>query len=393
MALRSVLVALALAALAPSLYERLRLLPLFYSNTPQRLAKVNALGSYEIKFADQIRSCEDVLLIEEHHLAILACDVGRERLNTVMGISVPGEVENANLWAYNYESSSKPDAESLTRLKLVDFPSEKDFHTLGMAYDRETSTLFVTNHAKAGPRIELFKLDVKLSTATYQRTIQHPLIRGPNAISLINSNEFYVTNSLRFTRQNSSKFLSLLEIYLSPAFGTIVYVNIQHPEVHAEIVAQVAFANGVIRLNSSTVAVSSTTRATLYLFNTPNATVFEEASKIRLPFLPDNLSLSAGKLLIAGHPHAPSLTKFASTRYICNDVNEFKDADPEAQHYCALGEAGSWVVEWSESGGVKHLYVDTEYPTSATAVKDAERGVGVVSGLYAKGILVWRDEK
>ena len=40
--------------------------------------------SYEIKFADRVRSCEDAFLIKEEGLAILACDVGRERYNTVM---------------------------------------------------------------------------------------------------------------------------------------------------------------------------------------------------------------------------------------------------------------------------------------------------------------------
>lgn len=73
-----------LAVIAPTLLEHLRILPSFYYNAPTRLQKVNTLGSYEVRFQNQIRSCEDVLLIEDHHLAIMACDAGRERWNTVM---------------------------------------------------------------------------------------------------------------------------------------------------------------------------------------------------------------------------------------------------------------------------------------------------------------------
>lgn len=303
---------------------------------------------------------------------------------------MPGEVENAKLWAYDYERTSKPDSESLTRIKLVNFPSEADFHTLGMGYDGESSTLFVTNHAKSGPRIETFKLDLDDLTAKHLRTIQDPLIHGPNAIAVISSNEFYVTNAQRWTKQKS-KLLSVLETYLSPATGTVVHVNIKDPQVEAKVVAYLPFANGIEVLNSSVVAVSATSRATVNFYNTPSTTVFEPRSKLRLPFLPDNLSMSGGKLLIAGHPHLPSLAKFTHTRYICNDGAELEVAAADVKEYCATGLATSWVSEWSESEGLKHLYVGTDYPTSATAVKDAEKGVGIVSGLYAKGILVWRD--
>lgn len=66
------------------MYERINLIQTFYQNAPSRITKVNNIGKYEIKFEDRIRSCEDVLLIEEYHLAVLACDPGRERHNTVM---------------------------------------------------------------------------------------------------------------------------------------------------------------------------------------------------------------------------------------------------------------------------------------------------------------------
>jgi hypothetical protein len=48
------------------------------------LPRINALGDYEIKFADRIRNCEHSLLIEEKGVAILGCDPGRDGMNTVM---------------------------------------------------------------------------------------------------------------------------------------------------------------------------------------------------------------------------------------------------------------------------------------------------------------------
>lgn len=59
-------------------------LQLKHDNDPLRFIKLNTFKSHQIKFADQVRSCEDVLLLEERGLALMACDPGRERWNTVM---------------------------------------------------------------------------------------------------------------------------------------------------------------------------------------------------------------------------------------------------------------------------------------------------------------------
>lgn len=75
---------LALAILAPFIYDRGQVLSLFWKNAPHRLVRVNMFASHEIRFSDRIRSCEDALLVESQGLAILGCDPGRERWNTVM---------------------------------------------------------------------------------------------------------------------------------------------------------------------------------------------------------------------------------------------------------------------------------------------------------------------
>jgi arylesterase/paraoxonase len=72
------------ALLWPVLWPRLQILSLFRKNALDKLERLNALESLEVKFADRIRNCEDALLVEEHGLAIVGCDPGREIWNTVM---------------------------------------------------------------------------------------------------------------------------------------------------------------------------------------------------------------------------------------------------------------------------------------------------------------------
>ncbi|KAH6651890.1 putative paraoxonase [Truncatella angustata] len=391
-------IAVIIGLLGPYLYERYQILARFYSNAPERLPRINALQSYEVKFADRVRSCEEALLIQSAGLAILACDRGRERWNNVMGFSVPGPVPSGELYLYDYKNRNTADNESLKRFEIQDYEPGEDFHSLGLAYDESSSTLFVANHRHDGPRVELFRLDIDGLNAKHLRSIEHDLIHGPNAIVLRNSHEFFVTNDHHFL-QKDSRLLSHAETYLALPLGTVVHVDISDTDsVKANIVARLPFANGIELLNKTTLAVASTSQAEVRLYNINDkekpgsVPTLSYQTAIKVPFNVDNLAVSSdGRLLMAGHPHPPSLTKFASTRYICNDVSELAKADIVIQEYCKTGQSCSWASEWTEEGGVEHLYADTEYPTSATAAYDAERKVGIIAGLYAKGILVWRN--
>lgn len=73
---------------------------MMYKNAPGRLPEINTFRSYEIKFADRVRSCEDVLILESRGLAILACDPGRERWNTVM-VRLTRELSHSHLFSIN----------------------------------------------------------------------------------------------------------------------------------------------------------------------------------------------------------------------------------------------------------------------------------------------------
>ncbi|UNI24873.1 hypothetical protein JDV02_010592 [Purpureocillium takamizusanense] len=362
------------------------------------------------------------------------------------GLNVPGRpVSSAELYLYDYKDASLPDAEALQRVSLVGFPGGDDdgadFHTLGFAYDEQTSTLYVSNHARAGSRIEVFALDLDARTATHRATLRHPLLHGPNALVLLGPGELLVTNDHRFPARDY-RLLAQVETYLGTPTGTVVHVKLDVAPLpnnknknkgssstyeirDARVLAHVPFANGLELLNRSTVAVASTSRAAVYLFTLSGRDDDDDEKKqqttsssssssknnkdsgkrdklkmkyktqIRTPFHPDNLSLTAdGRLLIAGHPHTPSLERFAATRYVCNDAAELALASDETRRYCADGSSSttpSWAAEWTEARGLRSLYAGVEYPSSATAAWDVERGVGIVAGLYAKGLLVWRD--
>jgi arylesterase/paraoxonase len=51
----------------------------------------------------------------------------------------------------------------------------------------------------------------------------------------------------------------------------------------------------------------------------------------------------------------------------------------------------SW--DGNAKGELRDLYAGMEYGGSTTAVRDVARNVGIVTGLYEKGIMVWRDRK
>ena len=263
-----------------------------------------------------------------------------------------------------------------------------DFHTLGIAYHGPSSTLFVVNHSTKGPRIEVFSLDLgsEQPVATHKRTIEHPLLRAPNSISIINENELYVTNDHYFAAGNNP-YLSHIETFLGIPGGTVVHADLSMNTFRT--VARVPFANGVDFLNSTTLAVASSSKADVSLYSVdPTTRDLTLRRTIRFPFGVDNLSLDGdGKLLAAGHTHMPSLQKFVATRYLCNS-DEVKDEDKEV---CKTAVAGSAVAEWTEQGGVKMLYSGTDYPTACTATRDVKRKTGIVSGLYAKGVLVWKE--
>lgn len=242
----------------------------------------------------------------------------------------------------------------------------------------------MVNHAIAGSRLEVFKLHLAEHFATHIRTIIHPLIHSPNSIAVIDEENLYLTND-HFFLARYHPWLAMLETYLAIPIGNVVHVNLATTTIKR--LARVPFANGVAILDPNTVAVSSTTTSAINIYDREPATnglKFREA--ITVPFLPDNLSVDAnGKLLIAGHGHIGATNNFAKTRALCRDGSRAK-----ADEACKL-TATSYVVEWTKYGGLRTLYLNDKFSTSSTAVRDVKRRVGIVTGLYEDGVLVWKE--
>jgi arylesterase / paraoxonase len=301
------------------------------------------------------------------------------------GIFGPEPHHVGQLWVFNYGDPKIKSADALQEIELVGFPGGDDFHPLGIDYHEPSSTLFALNHRSNGTQIEMFTLSLTSDhpTATYKGMIRHSQLHAPNSVAVLGEQELYVSNDHYFLASDWP-WVAAAETYLGTPSGSIVYVNLLTPIIR--VVARVPFANGVTVLNSTTLAVSSTTSAAVYLYDRNTATgELSNRRAIKLPFLPDNLSVDRdGALLIAGHPHPPSLDEFVPTRALCRS-EKGKTAD-----ICNKAVSPSWVSEWTEAGGVKDIYVGTEYPTSATALRDVRKRTGLIAGLYADGILVWK---
>lgn len=193
----------------------------------------------------------------------------------------------------------------------------------------------------------------------------------------------------------------MLETYLAPPVATVVHVRILNSgEVDAVVAARQAYPNGVTFMqDESRLAVSSSSKGLVYIYKviagsdpSVHPRLQLEQTIPNLPFLPDNLSTARdGALLISGHPNLPKLNAFARSRRLCHRPEALSKATEEERQICQSAEGGSWVSEWTPEAGLFHVYSGWEYPTSATAVRDRERGFGIVAGLYARGILVWKD--
>ncbi|KAF2632603.1 calcium-dependent phosphotriesterase [Macroventuria anomochaeta] len=375
---------LLVALVVPWLYDRYVAFSPMAVNRPGSFGNVRTFATHRIKYQDRVRNCEDVIMEESLGVAFLSCDPGRDRWNTVMGTFKPenSELDNASIFLYDYSTPGLDDSARLKQL-VVDEP---DLHPLGLAFDASTSTLYVVNHARhRGSHILILHIDMPSLTTTLVTRFKHPLLHAPNSVQVLGKHELYVTND-HYVRAATSPLLSKIETFSGVPGGSVVYVDTRFPK-SAKVVARVPFANGITLLNSSSLAVASSSKSGVYLFDIKEEHDLELKKVVRTPAAVDNLSVDGeGKVLMAGHPFAPALMKVSKGRAKC-DVQ----GSEEEREACAC-TAPSWVAEWSEAEGLREVYKDDgrEFCSSSTVVRDTAKGVGIVSGLYEKGILVFR---
>lgn len=367
------------------------MLAILLRNSPAKLPELNTFDNFSVKFSDRIRNCEDALLVEEQGLAILSCDPGRDLWNTVMGTFVENRsmIPSGELLLYHYGRWDDTE-DALQPVKLINQPTDYSFHPLGIDYHAPSSTLFVCNHHLHGSRIDVFTLDLSggQPVATYTTTIISPLIRSPNSIAVLNEHELYVSND-HYVLAKDHPWLSRIEAFGGIPGGSLVYVSLDAREPQVQKVASIPFANGITLMNDSSIAVASTSTARVLTYNILDDRSLQAAGEIKVQFAPDNLSTDKnGVLYIAGHPHPPSLDSMRELRLSCVIATGLGDDS------CRKRGAPSWVAKWTQREGLTDLYISKdEFGSSSTAMFDASRRFGLMTGLYEEGILVWKQKK
>ncbi|KAK1057744.1 hypothetical protein LTR33_013560 [Friedmanniomyces endolithicus] len=372
----------------------------FYANRPGSLKDFNILPNAGVEHEDVVRNCEDIYMDDVEGWAVLSCDPGRDKWNTVLGIFTdPLAPAETGLYLSRY---SDPDYIEPQKLTLTNFhPGPANFHPLGITYDPGSKSLFVVHHAASGTRLETFRLNRDRLEAKHISSISDPLLLTANNVVALNSATLLVSND-HFFAKRSHGWLTMLETYLALPLASLVRVDLditraQGPP-NVTVLARLPFANGVAVLNGTTVAVASTVRAAVYLYTSPSGFAKGTADvklveTVRLHFLPDNLSVdSNGALLIAGHPFAPALEARAraGTGGACG-VLETATATGNGEEDGECPVAPSWVAEWTAEGGVRDLFVGRGFGSATTAVRDVGRGRGMVVGLYERGVLTWSE--
>ncbi|KAJ6513257.1 hypothetical protein C8R45DRAFT_857721 [Mycena sanguinolenta] len=346
----------------------------------------------EFKTAPDFKFCEDAIFWDIHdeatnsirHETIISCDPGRGEWNTVMG-PLKNPSPHGALWLLSTERDAVPQ-----RITMQNYPSNHDFHPLGIAispaHGNTPSNLFAINHARHRTVIEQFTMSpASPGVATHVRTISSPYFVSPNSLALTSPSSFYVSNDHLMTRRlpwGLGSVLPITETMLTLPLGWVSHITLD-PEPTAPIsilehkfaAPFIPFANGVsLSPSGSHLAVASSTSAEVRMYSRdPTTNALSYTHSVPVPFCPDNLEFDeSGTLIVSGHPHFLSLVKTKN--------------DP------ANARAPSWVVAINQTNDVETLFQSdgTYFSSSAGSLRDASTGTLLVNGLYETGVLVCR---
>ncbi|KAG8690380.1 hypothetical protein FRC11_012013 [Ceratobasidium sp. 423] len=356
---------------------------------------------------NRFKFCEDGRIYAPG-IAIFSCDPGRHEWNTVMGPMLnPGR--RGSLWALHYNSTT---TEELYPLELTNFPSDVDFHPLGIeippvlpsADPNGTPRLLVINHGRQNSTIEVFSIrrdwESRLMTLEYERTLTDPSFIAPNAIAAISPTEFFLSHDHRFTRRIAwplNAILPALETFLVLPLGKVdlvtfdPYTGVRKVQT---VAPNIAFANGVaVSEDGSTLAIASTNCAKVLLYSlySQDKMDIKFITSVQVPFSVDNLAFAGDKLLAAGHPYLPEFMALVEQKSDRAPSYVVEIAPRTPSKWTDHGEPqGTWLARSTRPAGVSVTTAFTSdgsfLSSSSGAIMDLDMKTMFVAGLYGSGV-------
>ena len=378
--------------------------------------------------SNDINFCEDITFwdhFDAHgalsdRLVLLGCDPNRKSWNTVMGpLRDPAPLGHLFLYV--------PRTDIVHRLALEGYPTGHDFHPLGMeiypSHNASPSSLFIVNHARAQTTIEQFVLDpMRPDGARYVRTLRSPYFVSPNTIALTSPTSFFVSNDHLMTRRLPNpigRMLPLVESIAALPLSWVAHVSMNTDEsdaddddasnvtlTHTFSALGIPFTNGLaLSPTHPHLALASTSLGLVHIYTVDHtsrslAPTLTLAHTVPVPFFPDNIAYDDdGTLIVAGHPHFPSLVNVAANKTGVRapswavSLTPLSDTRSVGRAYDerAPASAASFAPAVS-TYEVETLFQSdgSVFGSSSTTLRDARTGVIYVAGLYEEGILVCR---
>ena len=123
--------------------------------------------------------CEDGKLIEELGVAIFACDPGRHKWNTVLGL-LDDPAPRGALWTYEYGSGTAAEPKLI---EVKGYPDAMPFHPLGFHVQKQGGKyrLFLTNHGPTTNTIDILDLQPGTSEAAWSASCEYVVLPKWNA--------------------------------------------------------------------------------------------------------------------------------------------------------------------------------------------------------------------
>lgn len=223
----------------------------------------------------------------------------------------------------------QPDVEGYPAQPLIpeNFPSKRDFHPVGVdIFPGEVgrpSTLFVINHMR-GSRItvDVFALhDEDSPRLVYLKELYHPMFWAANSVAALSHNEFFLSIDHWFKHDGFIPwkwFAPRLETSLILPLGIVEYIKFGKNGTDYNVpILGMPYPNGLaLSSDKSKLAVSSTSAGKVRIYDVlPNGGGLANRTIIQVPFSPDNLHYQEdGTLIVAGHPHFPSINRLAAKK-------------------------------------------------------------------------------